>query len=64
MSDDKSNVGARDRATVSGSEDYEVNNFAQKHGISAEQARQLIAEHGNNRAQLDESAASLSRRLR
>jgi hypothetical protein len=30
-------------------QEYEVEYFARKHGITAEQARQLIKEHGNSR---------------
>lgn len=59
MADDKSNVGEPDRSRVSGSEDYEVSYFAEKHGISAEQARELIKRHGNDRDTLDREAAKL-----
>jgi hypothetical protein len=61
MADDKRNVGEPDRSRVSGSEDYEVSYFAQKHGISAEQARELIERHGNNRETLDREAEKLGR---
>jgi hypothetical protein len=33
MADDKNNVGGQDRSRVSASEPYEVEYFAQKHGI-------------------------------
>ena len=62
MSDDLGNVGQRDRDQVSGSEGYEVEYFAQKHGISAEQARDLIARIGNNRGELDRAAEQLKGR--
>jgi hypothetical protein len=62
MADDKSNRGEPDRSRVSGSEDYEVEHFARQHGISAEQARQLIAEHGNNRDELAKAAQRLKGR--
>ena len=62
MSDDLGNVGQRDRDRVSGSEGYEVEYFAQKHGISAEQARDLIARIGNDRAELDRAAEQLKGR--
>ncbi|MCP8890147.1 MULTISPECIES: DUF3606 domain-containing protein [Sphingomonas] len=39
MADDKSKTDGRDRSRVSGSEPYEVEYFAQKHGLSAQQAR-------------------------
>lgn len=59
MSDDKSNVDGRDRSRVAGGESYEVQHFANRHGISADQARDLIAKHGNDRATLDAAAARL-----
>ena len=59
MADDKSNVGEPDRGRVAGDEPYEVSYFAQKHGISAEQARELIERHGNDRDTLDREAGKL-----
>jgi hypothetical protein len=59
MADDKNWIGNPDRDRVSGSEPYEVDYFARKHGISAEQARALIDRIGNDRAQLDAAAADL-----
>lgn len=59
MADDKNNVGEPDRSRVSGSEPYEVAYFAQKHGISSEQARELIERHGNDRETLDREAQKL-----
>ena len=60
MSDDKSKRGGQDRSRVSAEEDYEVRYFANKHGISTEQAEQLIAQHGNNREELDRAAELLN----
>lgn len=59
MADDKDNVGGRDRATVAAGQDYEVEHFAQHHGITVDQARELIQTHGNNRKALLESVAEL-----
>jgi hypothetical protein len=59
MADDTSNRGSQDRARVAGGQDYEVRHFAERHGISMEQAEQLIAEHGNNRDKLDEAARQM-----
>lgn len=56
MADDKQNVGEPDRSRVSGSEDYEVRYFADRHGLSLDQARDLIARHGNDRGALDAAA--------
>jgi hypothetical protein len=60
MSDDKTNRGAADRARVAGGESYEVDYFAQKHGISRDQAQSLIDRHGNDREKLDEAAQKLN----
>ena len=59
MADDKSKVGAPDRARVAGDEDYEVYDFAEKMGITPEQARELIEEFGNNRDVLEHEAKKL-----
>jgi hypothetical protein len=60
MSDEKSNVGRSDRSRVAGDQDYELDHFARKHGISREQARALIEQHGNDRATLDAAAEALN----
>ena len=60
MADDPSKRGGRDRAEVAAGEGYEVDYFARKHGITPAQARQLIADVGNDRARLDEAAARLT----
>lgn len=49
MADNKHNVGEPDRDRVAGSEPYEVEYFAGKHGISAGQERDLIDQSGNDR---------------
>jgi hypothetical protein len=59
MADDKSKVGAEDRRQVAADEPYEVEYFARKHGLSAEQARGLIERIGNDRQKLDEAAEQL-----
>jgi hypothetical protein len=59
MADNRQHVGEPDRSRVSGSEDYEVRYFADKHGISMDQARDLIAKHGNQRDELDRAAERL-----
>jgi len=61
MADNTQHVGEPDRSRVSGSEDYEVRYFAEKHGLSTEQVRDLIARHGNNREELDKAAEQLKR---
>lgn len=59
MSDDKNNVGGQDRARVAGGEDYEVQHFAERHNLSADEVRDLIAKHGNSREALE---AAVSKR--
>ena len=59
MSDDTNDRGAQDRARVSGEQEYEVRYFADKHGISVEQAQELIDRHGNSREKLDAAAERL-----
>jgi hypothetical protein len=61
MADDKSKVGKPDRDRVSGSETYELADFAQKFGITFEEARELIAKHGNNRADLERAAKAMGK---
>ena len=59
MTDNTTNRGQPDRSRISGDEAYEVEYFARKHGISIDQARDLIKTHGNDRATLDAAAESL-----
>lgn len=59
MSDDKSKQGQQDRSRVAGGEHYEVSYFASKHGITEAEARELIAQVGNDRAALDAAAERL-----
>ena len=59
MSDDKAKRGAADRSRVAADEPYEVEYFARKHKITPEQARELIARIGNDRAKLDAAAEKL-----
>ena len=44
-----------DRSRVSASDPSEVRYFAQKHGITEDQVRDLINEHGNDRATLEQA---------
>ncbi|EJU14601.1 hypothetical protein LH128_02909 [Sphingomonas sp. LH128] len=59
MADDKAKRGGGDRRTVAGGEGYEVSYFAGKHGISRDQAQDLINKIGNNRDKLNAAAAKL-----
>ena len=59
MPDNKSKRGKADRSRVAGNEGYEVRYFASKHGITQEQARNLIKKIGNNREKLNKAAERL-----
>ncbi len=61
MADDKKKRGAADRRQVAGSEGYEVNYFAKKHGISRDQAQDLIKRVGNDREKLNAAAEKLKK---
>lgn len=53
MSDDKSMKDNRDRSKVSGSEEYEVNYFVQKLGVTRDQVMEAIKKVGNDRQKLE-----------
>ena len=59
MADSTKNRGQRDRSRVAAGQGYELGYFARKHGISRDQARQLIARVGNDRAKVNGAAAKL-----
>jgi hypothetical protein len=61
MADNKSKRGPADRRRVAGGEGYEVQYFARKHQISADQARKLIDRIGNNRDKLNKAAEKLTK---
>ena len=62
MADNKTNRGSRDRGRVAAGQGYELGYFARKHGISRDQARDLIGRIGNDRAKLNAAAQKLSGR--
>ena len=59
MADNIKNRGGRDRSRVAAGQGYELGYFARKHGISRDQAKQLIARIGNDRAKLNAAAEKL-----
>lgn len=59
MADSKSKRGAADRRQVASGEGYEVNYFARKHGITKDQAQDLIKRVGNERDKLNAAAQKL-----
>jgi hypothetical protein len=56
MADDKTNQGQPDRSRVAAEQQYEVSYFADKHGITLEQARYIIRKAGTSRADADAAA--------
>lgn len=61
MADNKSQVGEPDRRGVAAGERYEVQHLAERHGLSTDEARELIERFGNDRETLDREAEKLRR---
>ena len=57
MSDNKQMQDGRDRSKVNAEEQYEVAYFAQKHGLSAGEARKILEQAGPSRKAADEAAS-------
>ena len=51
MADDKSNRGSGDRSRIALGEDYEVQYWMKKLGVSADELKDAVAEAGTNSAQ-------------
>ena len=62
MPDDKSQRGGPDRSRVSSDERYEVAYFAEKHGLSMDEARRIIQEAGPSREKADAAAERAKKR--
>lgn len=56
MADDKANQGQQDRSRVAAEQQYEVSYFADKHGITLDEAREIIRKAGPSRADADAAA--------
>jgi hypothetical protein len=59
MADHKDNVGTQDRVRVAAEQQYEVQYFADRHGISAEEAQKIIVQAGPSREEADSLAMRL-----
>jgi len=57
--DDHTKRGAADRSKVASGQDYEVRQLAEKFGLSMNQVKDLIAQHGNDRDKLEAAARKL-----
>jgi hypothetical protein len=62
MADKTTRGRKQDASRVAAGQGYEVNYFARKHGITAQQARDLIKEVGNDREKLNAAAGKLSKK--
>jgi hypothetical protein len=62
MADDKRKSSRRDRSRVAGTQGYEVRYFARKHGLSIEQARDIILLVGSDREKLNAEAEKVKAR--
>lgn len=60
MADNKSNRGGSDRKRVAASQGYELSYFARKHGLTSEQAREIIGRVGNDRKKLNAEAQNMA----
>jgi hypothetical protein len=60
MPDDKTKVGEPDRNRVAADQDYELRNIAERHRLTLQQVRELMARVGNDREKLDKAASELS----
>jgi hypothetical protein len=61
MPDSKDFIGGADRAQVAAREDYEVQAFARRHGMTPDEVRDMIERIGNDRDALEREAAKLRR---
>jgi hypothetical protein len=59
MADNKTNRGGRDRSRVAAGQGYELGYFARKHGLSRDQAKDIIKRVGNDRTKLNSAAERL-----
>lgn len=53
MSDDKSKSGGQDRTRISLSEDYEVQDWSKKFGVTPQELRAAVAAVGNQAAAVE-----------
>ena len=54
MSDDKKNRGGQDRSRVSTSEDYELDYWSQKFGVSRDRLREAVEAVGSSADDVEE----------
>ncbi len=64
MADNKSKRGGRDRSRAAAGQGYEVSYFARKHGLTTDQAREIIKRVGNDREKLNAEADKVGKKRR
>ena len=62
MSDNKKTIGNPDRLRINLSEDYEVQDWSKKFGVSAEELRKAVQAVGNNAKDVEKFINSKSRK--
>jgi hypothetical protein len=60
MPDDKSHIGDPNQSRAAGDEDYEVRYLAEKHDLSVDQVRSLIARFGNDPEKIEAAVRQLN----
>ena len=53
MSDDKAKTGGQERKLISLTEDYEVRDWAEKFGVTADELKAAVKEVGNDAAAVE-----------
>lgn len=61
MADNKNKQDGRDRSKVAADQNYEVQHFADQHGLTPALVRELIARFGNDRATLEKAVEKIRR---
>jgi hypothetical protein len=54
MSDDKNNRGGQDRSRINTSEDYELDYWTEKFGVSRDELRNAVGQVGNSADAVEE----------
>lgn len=58
MPDDKTKIGGQDRARINVNEDYELRDWSQKFGVTAEQLKAAVEAAGNRVEDVERHLAS------
>jgi hypothetical protein len=62
MADDKGNAGGQDRTRINTSQDYEVQDWSKKFGVSAEQLKAAVKAVGSNAKDVESHLKGSSKR--